>query len=192
MSEPAPEPDLSINYFNYFTEVEEHFQRARGTSIFLLSPLDWALIETWKNAGIPLEAVLRGIDLAFEKWRAKPKKTQLVNSVAFCAQAVLTEAQRMSGTDQPRPEKSEASPFANSRPTSSATLTLFAKPASLKSPPPSTNCSPAPSMTSKTSNSASVSSSKRSSPASAPGSPKTTRWPPARLSTASSALIAAR
>jgi hypothetical protein len=111
MSEPAPEPDLSINYFNYFTEVEEHFQRARGTSIFLLSPLDWALIETWKNAGIPLEAVLRGIDLAFEKWRAKPKKTQLVNSVAFCAQAVLTEAQRMSGTDQPRPEKSEASPF---------------------------------------------------------------------------------
>jgi hypothetical protein len=103
--------DLTYNYFNYFTEIEEHFQRARGTSIFLLSPLDWALIETWKNAGVPLEAVLRGIDLAFEKWRAKPKKTQLVNSVAFCSQAVLSEAQRMSGTDQPRPEKTEAAPF---------------------------------------------------------------------------------
>ena len=50
------------NYFNYFTEIEEHFQRARGTGLFLLSPLDWALIESWKNSGIPLEAVLRGID----------------------------------------------------------------------------------------------------------------------------------
>ena len=58
-----------LNYFNYFTEIEEHFQRARGTSLFLLSPLDWALVESWKNAGVPLEAVLRGIDTAFEKWR---------------------------------------------------------------------------------------------------------------------------
>ena len=105
------EPDLTFNYFNYFTEIEEHFQRARGTSIFLLSPLDWALLESWKNGGIPLEAVLRGIDLAFEKWRAKPKKTQMVNSVAFCAQAVLSEAQRMAGGEQPRPEKSDAPPF---------------------------------------------------------------------------------
>jgi len=55
------------NYFNYFTEIEEHFQRARATGLFLLSPLDWALIESWKNAGIPLEAVLKGIDDAFEK-----------------------------------------------------------------------------------------------------------------------------
>ena len=61
----------AVNYFNYFTEIEEHFQRARGTSLFLLSPLDWALIETWKNAGVPLEAVLRGIDAAFEKWRSR-------------------------------------------------------------------------------------------------------------------------
>ena len=103
--------DLTYNYFNYYTEIEEHFQRARGTSIFLLSPLDWALLESWKTAGVPLEAVLRGIDLAFEKWRARPKKTQMVNSIAFCAQAVLTEAQRMSGGEQPRPEKSEEPPF---------------------------------------------------------------------------------
>jgi len=43
------------NYFNYFTEVEEHFQKARGTGLFLVSPLDWALIECWKEAGVPLE-----------------------------------------------------------------------------------------------------------------------------------------
>jgi hypothetical protein len=86
-----------VNYFNYFTETEEHFQRARGTSLFLLSPLDWALIESWNNAGIPLEAVLRGIDAAFEKWRSRKVKTQMVNSLAFCAQAVMTEAQIMAG-----------------------------------------------------------------------------------------------
>ena len=84
-----------MNYFNYYTEIEEHFQRARGTGLFLLSPLDWALIETWKNSGIPLEAVLRGIDQAFEKWHGRKKKTQTVNSLAYCAQAVLQEAQAM-------------------------------------------------------------------------------------------------
>jgi hypothetical protein len=95
---------LIVNYFNYFTEIEEHFQRARGTALFLMSPLDWALVESWKNADVPLEAVLRGIDAAFEKWRARKHKTQMVNSLAFCAQAVLTEAQILSGAIAPRKE----------------------------------------------------------------------------------------
>jgi len=99
----------TLNYFNYFTEIEEHFQRARGTGLFLLSPLDWALIESWKNAGVPLEAVLRGIDSALEKWRSRRTKTQKVNSLAFCAQAVLTEAERMAGTA--RAQSSAASPY---------------------------------------------------------------------------------
>ena len=92
-----PEDSWAGNYFNYFTEVEEHFQRVRGTSLFLLSPLDWALIESWKSGGVPLTAVLRGIDAAFEKWRGRKSRTQMVNSLAFCAQAVLTEAQVMAG-----------------------------------------------------------------------------------------------
>jgi hypothetical protein len=96
-----------LNYFNYFTEVEEHFQRARGTALFLMSPLDWALVESWKNAEVPLEAVLRGIDAAFEKWRSRKSKTQKINSLAFCAQAVLTEAQIMAGT---APARKEAAP----------------------------------------------------------------------------------
>lgn len=102
------------SYFNYFTEVEEHFQKARGTSLFLLSPLDWALIESWKNSNVPLEAVLRGIDVAFEKWRAKRSRVQMVNSLAFCSQPVLLEAQRMAdaGADRPStPREPEASPF---------------------------------------------------------------------------------
>ena len=88
---------MTENYFNYFTEIEDHFQRARGTGLFLLSPLDWALIEAWRNAGIPLEAVLRGIDQAFEKWRSRPPRgrIQMVNSLAYCAQAIAMEVQAM-------------------------------------------------------------------------------------------------
>jgi hypothetical protein len=82
------------NYFNYFTEIEEHFHRRRGT-ILLLSTLDWALIETWKDAGIPLEAALRGIDAAFERWERRPSKTRKVNSLAYCAQEVLAAAEEM-------------------------------------------------------------------------------------------------
>lgn len=98
------------NYFNYFTEVEERFQQARGTALFLLSPLDWALIEDWKNAGVPLEAVMRGIDRAFEKWRAGRSKIRSINSLAYCAQAVLEEAETMQGVDT-RPSKPSAAPF---------------------------------------------------------------------------------
>jgi hypothetical protein len=105
------EDNWAGNYFNYFTEVEEHFQRTRGTSLFLLSPLDWALIESWKNAGVPLTAVLRGIDAAFEKWRGRKSKTQMVNSLAFCAQAVLTEAQILAGSGQSTPRAAAAPPF---------------------------------------------------------------------------------
>ncbi len=82
------------NYFNYFTEIEEHFQRRRG-GLLLLSTLDWALIETWKNAGIPLEAVLRGIDAAFDRYDQRPSKSKKVNSLAYCSQEVLTAAEAM-------------------------------------------------------------------------------------------------
>jgi hypothetical protein len=80
------------NYFNYFTEIEEHYQRRRGTTL-LLSTLDWALIETWKSAGVPLEAVLRGIDAAFDKYDQRPSKSKKVNSLAYCSQAVLAAAE---------------------------------------------------------------------------------------------------
>src|SRR5258708_27788951 len=98
------------NYFNYFTEVEERFRKARGTGLFLMSPLDWALVEAWKNAGIPITAVLRGIDVAFEKWRSRKNRIQNVNSVAYCSQAVLAEAQLMAGVAQ-HPGKTSAAPF---------------------------------------------------------------------------------
>lgn len=82
------------NYFNYFTEIEERYLRRRGGGL-LLSTLDWALIETWKDAGVPLEAVLRGIDAAFDSYDQRPSKTNKINSLAYCSQAVLTAAEDM-------------------------------------------------------------------------------------------------
>ncbi len=75
--------------FTYFSDIEEHYQRRRG-SILPCSPVDWCLMETWKEAGIPLEAVLRGIDAAFDKYDRRAKKTRKVNSLAYCQQEVLS------------------------------------------------------------------------------------------------------
>ena len=82
------------NYFNYFTEIEERYLQRRGGGL-LLSSLDWALIETWKDAGVPLEAVLRGIDAAFDHYNERPSKTKKVNSLAYCSQEVLAAAEDM-------------------------------------------------------------------------------------------------
>lgn len=82
------------NYFNYFTEIEEHFQRRWG-GIVRLSPLDWVLMETWRDAGIPLEAVLRGIDVTFEHYERRPSRTRKINGLGFCSQEVLGAAEDM-------------------------------------------------------------------------------------------------
>ena len=107
----ADQLDWTGNYFNYFTETEEHFQKARGTGLFLMSPLDWALVESWKNSGVPLEAVLRGIDEAFVKWRSKKTKTQMVNSLAYCSQAILVEAERLANNTPLSVKKEVNAPF---------------------------------------------------------------------------------
>jgi hypothetical protein len=100
------------NYFNYFTEIEEHFQRRRG-SILLLSTLDWALIDTWREAGIPLEAVLRGIDTAFDRYDARKRRTaRRVNGLAWCAQEVMTAAEDLReaslGAAKPKSDSADA------------------------------------------------------------------------------------
>jgi hypothetical protein len=87
-----------MNYFEYFSEIEERFSRRRG-SILLLNTLDWALIETWREAGIPLEAVIRGIDSAFDKYDARAHQARgrlrKVNGLAWCAQAVMQSAEEL-------------------------------------------------------------------------------------------------
>jgi hypothetical protein len=100
------------NYFNYFTEIEEHFQRRRG-SILLLSTLDWALVDMWREAGIPLEAVLRGIDTAFDRYESRKQRTaRRINGLAWCAQEVITAAEDMReaslGAVRPQPDSAAA------------------------------------------------------------------------------------
>ncbi|MGB2620965.1 MAG: hypothetical protein WA857_05415 [Candidatus Acidiferrum sp.] len=81
------------NYFNYFTEIETYFWKKRGASL-LVSPLDWAIMETWQKAGVPLEAVLKGIDRAFESHqRSRRGAGKALKSLAYCTDAVLDAAE---------------------------------------------------------------------------------------------------
>jgi hypothetical protein len=106
----------SFNYFNYFTEIEEHFWKKRGAHL-LVSPLDWAIVETWQKSGIPLPAVLKGIDRAFESW-ARSKRAaggRQLKSLAYCVDAVLDAAEEAREADAgagPETGRSKASePF---------------------------------------------------------------------------------
>jgi hypothetical protein len=102
----------SWNYFNYFTEIEEYFWKKRGAHL-LVSPLDWAIMETWQKAGIPLEAALKGIDRAFESYSrsrrggsGKPLKT-----LAYCTDAVLEAAEeQLEASAGSAPKTTKATP----------------------------------------------------------------------------------
>ena len=110
-----------MNYFNYFTEIEDAFVRRRARHL-LLSPMDWALIESWKELNVPLHVALRGIEKAFDSWESKPRKRS-VKSLLYCQEEV--EAQfaewreaRVGAADEPnaaddgvRGTNSEALPF---------------------------------------------------------------------------------
>jgi hypothetical protein len=83
-----------FNYFNYFTEIEEYFWKKRGAHL-LVSPLDWAIVETWQKAGIPLSAALKGIDRAFESYSRSRRAAggRQLKSLAYCVDAVLDAAE---------------------------------------------------------------------------------------------------
>jgi len=105
------------NYFNYFTEIEEYFWKKRGAHL-LVSPLDWAIMETWQKAGVPLEAALKGIDRAFETYqRSRRGAGKPLKSLAYCTDAVLDAAEEAqeaaAGAHFPNGAKA-AEPFARS------------------------------------------------------------------------------
>src|ERR1700758_431147 len=110
------------NYFHYFAEIEDRFNSRRG-SLLLLSTLDWALIESWREAGVPLEAVLRGIDTAFDRYETRSTRSKgrlrKVNGLAWCAQAVMTAAEEMveasTGAAPKREVTPQSSGFENER-----------------------------------------------------------------------------
>jgi hypothetical protein len=103
-----------LNYFNYFTEIEDAFVRRRGKHLFL-SPMDWALMETWKQQGIPLHIVLRGVEKSFDSYEARPRK-RTVKSLLYCQEEV--EAQyaewveaRVGATTGAAEPESDKTPF---------------------------------------------------------------------------------
>src|SRR5579872_3702114 len=90
----STETMTEFNYFNYFTEIEEYFWQKRGAHL-LVSPLDWAIVETWQKAGISLPAVLKGIDRAFESYARSRRAAggRQLKSLAYCVDAVLDAAE---------------------------------------------------------------------------------------------------
>jgi hypothetical protein len=103
----------TFNYFNYFTEIEEYFWRKRGAHL-LVSPLDWAILETWQKADIPVGVVQKGIDRAFESWERSRRAAggRQLKSLAYCVDAVLdaaTEAQEAAVGAGPEIKSSRAS-----------------------------------------------------------------------------------
>jgi hypothetical protein len=118
-----------LNYFNYFTEIEDAFVRRRGKHL-LLSPIDWALIESWKEMNLPLHVALRGIEKAFDSWESKPRKRS-VKSLLYCQEEVeaqyaewlesqvgasneSTPAEQLSTALQAKTETDEGLPFSRS------------------------------------------------------------------------------
>ncbi len=104
-----------MNYFNYFTEIEDAFVRRRGKHLFL-SPMDWALMETWKQQGIPLHIVLRGVEKSFDSYEARPRK-RTVKSLLYCQEEVeaqyseWVEAHVGSATSAATEPESDKTPF---------------------------------------------------------------------------------
>ncbi len=83
-----------MNHYNYFTEVEEHFVRRRGKHLFV-SPMDWSLIATWRDSGVPLHVALRGIDRAMDGFFARqPLRDSRIGSLFYCHSAVMEEYAR--------------------------------------------------------------------------------------------------
>lgn len=105
-----------MNYFNYFTEIEDAFIRRRGKHL-LLSPMDWALIESWKEMEVPLHVALRGIEKSFDSWESKPRKRS-IKSLLYCQEEV--EAQFVEwrearvGAGEESEDKADALPFSRS------------------------------------------------------------------------------
>ena len=79
-----------MNYYNYFTEIEDTFVRRRGKHLFL-SPLDWALIDGWKERGIPLHIVIRSIESVFDVYDRQPAGTRSIKTLFYCREEIESQ-----------------------------------------------------------------------------------------------------
>jgi len=77
----------------YYQAVEEYFVSRRGDPLFL-SNADWHLIRKWRQAGIPLRVVLRGIRDALDGHAHSWSRERKVGSLAYCEQEVEAARER--------------------------------------------------------------------------------------------------
>ena len=75
----------------------------------MLSPIDWALIEGWKERGVPLHVVVRSIEHAFDSHAAKKQK-RTVKTLLYCQEEVEAQyaewlASRVGGHEEDGGEK---------------------------------------------------------------------------------------
>lgn len=96
-----------MNYFNYFTEIEETFVRRRGKHLFL-SPLDWALIEGWQERGVPLHIVLRSIESVFDVFDRQPVGTRTIKSLLYCREEIEAQYDEWLTSQVGRSEEDDA------------------------------------------------------------------------------------
>lgn len=75
-----------MNYYNYYTEIEETFVRRRGKNL-LLSPIDWAMMESWQERGIPLHVALRAIENVFDGFDKKPGP-RTIKGLLYCREEI--------------------------------------------------------------------------------------------------------
>lgn len=98
---------------DYFTEIEAHFALRRGTP-FVVSPKDWALMQSWLKEGVPLPVVIEAIDSVFAKNEASGRK-KVISSLSYCRHAVKElwhERRELTvGEGEGSPEESPAEPL---------------------------------------------------------------------------------
>jgi len=72
----------------YFEEIERRFIDRRGQPL-LLSPADVARVAKWHDDGVPLAAVVEGIDVHFERMQRRGREPRRAVTLAYVEDDVL-------------------------------------------------------------------------------------------------------
>jgi hypothetical protein len=84
---PGPPDPRASGRDRYFRDIAARFIALRGAP-FSLSPADLSLIASWETAGIPLDAVLEGIDNSFALRPGRSRVSGKIRTLSFCRMSV--------------------------------------------------------------------------------------------------------
>jgi hypothetical protein len=92
-TQAAPPPSGRDPEADYYQSIEEYFVSRRGDPLFL-SNADWVLIRSWREAGLPLRVVLRGVADAMDSHAHSWSRNRKVGSLRYCGVEVEAAAER--------------------------------------------------------------------------------------------------